>query len=306
MIYSTIKKFLIIVAATFSAAYAFAAVPTGSITAIFTSDFETESMTPNEVAIKDGVELIGGTWDSESESLKFTTGEEVTIKATGFANIFTVRFYASLYEDVSTIEIISAIGDGVNSLDDLNCALTAEPVSRPDVVAARFFFPDVRLSEITFKSTGTNCIESIEVGLDSEPDFESDGPLYVYSTETVPFIKRTNTYPYRYYISPDTENIETDPDDMPMIDVPEEGIKMEGKTPGKYMLYIDGDGTHMSECMRHIEVNYDANPRPSTEINTITESAVTEYFDLAGRKITNQTKGYQIRKVNGIVEKILR
>lgn len=288
---------------TFIAVSGFAVVPTGSITAEFKVNSETRTLEPNEVAVKDNVQLSGGVWDSDNEVLRLNPGTELTISAPEFCNIFTVRIYSDkYYPNVwNPISIIAVDGEGVKYVDDLNCGLTVEPVDDTfsnDSKVARFFFPDVRLSEITFRSEGANYLTAIEVGLDSEPGFESEGPIEVYGDDVVPFIKRTNVYPYRYFISSDTENIFTDPDDMAMTAVPEGGFSLKGKRPGTYIVYIDGDGRHMSECMKHIEVNYSPE-KPEDSIDEIGAEKTAEFYDLCGRKTSREAKGFKICKSEG-------
>lgn len=293
----------------FSTAFAISAhaiVPNGSITAEFKVNYENRSLEPNDVAIMDKVELSGGLWDSSNEVLMIDEDNELTISAPEFRNIFTVRIYSDkYYPNVwNPISIVAVKGEGIEFVDDLNIDLTVEPVdgthvTEQDYKVARFFFPDVRLSEITFRSEGTNYVTAVEVGLDSEPGFESEGPINVYANEVVPFVKRTNVYPYRYYISPDIENIVEDPDDLAMVNVPKNGISMRGKRPGRYIVYIDGDGWHMSECMKHIEVNYSTEPRPEESIIEVSAEKTAEFYDLCGRKTSREAKGFKVCKSEG-------
>lgn len=274
--------------------FAYAEMPVNSL--IASLEAGDEGFEPNGIAEADGVELLvpKNSWDGGAIALEST--DELTITANEFKNICAVTITSEnewdyyLLPNKVGMSIVSAKDADGEPIQNLGCPLSSKFTQDH---SCRFDFgPGVRLSEVTLRPSLYVGIIKVSATLDVAPKVSSDA-VTVYADEPVPFQKQSNYITYRYYVSPDAENIIEDPEELAheFEPIPEEGITLSGNEKGDYMVYIDSPA-NMESAIQHLKVHYD--PNPATQLSEIQTSTPAEYFDLTGRRLSSPARGLQI------------
>ena len=299
------KEFLLLSVSLFCSGSCLAETPVNSLTAAFEAG--DDGLVGNAVAEADGVSYsTTGTWEYSAIGLE--PSQQITVSADEFKNICALTViveneWSYLSPEKAALTIVSAKGEGIESLQDLNCNLTSNFTEYNNVELdaktgiCRFDFGSgVRLSEVTFTSNIYVGVSEMKMILDVTPLVPSE-PVKIYADDVVPFQKQSNNVNYRYFVSNDTDNIIDDPEELDdkLEPVPDEGITLNGKPDGDYMVYVTGP-ENFTPAIRHMKVSYVSEPPTSAIAPQSADATTSSTYDLLGRRISHSTRGLQIRR----------
>ena len=299
------KNLLLLSLLLFCAGGCLAETPVNSLTAAFEAG--DDGLVGNTVAEADGVSYsTTGTWEYSAVGLE--PAQQITVSADEFKNICALTViveneWSYLSPEKAALTIVSAKGEGIESLQDLNCNLTSNFTEYNNVELdaktgiCRFDFGSgVRLSEVTLTPNIYVGVSEMKMVLDVTPIVPSE-TVKVYADDVVPFQKQSNNVNYRYFVSDDTDNIIDDPEELDdkLEPVPAEGITLNGKPDGDYMVYVTGP-ENFTPAIRHMKVSYVSEPPTSAIAPQSADATTSSTYDLLGRRISHSTRGLQIRR----------